>query len=1172
MKDVFKRSVFVFLFVTIASLYSYSGTRYGILDVNSFTGASTYCQDAAASNLSIVFNTCTYSGSGSGGTTFTITWYYNVTNSTNIGTATQVSQTTNVNTGAGATSGPFTYTPSTTTPGTYYYFVVLSDPTASCGFNPTLSSGTQLVTVNAAPTPVTVSGGGSYCGGSATLNASGGTGGTIYWQNTTSNGTSTATPSTSEIVGSSGTYYFRARSAGGCWGTQGSALVTFNPLPTITLGSNPSVCQGTTTANLTYSATTGSPNQYSINYDATAEGQGFVDVSNAALPASPIVLVVPAGANTGTYNYTVTVTNSATGCTSSGYAKTVTVNASPTITTQPTNQSACVSVNANFTVATSAGSPTYQWQMSSDGAAFVNVANGTPAGVTYSGATTATLTANGSLEVALYYYRCVVTASGCFRNSNTATLNINNGPAAAGTISGSSAVCRNDNNVAYSVPPITGATSYIWSYTGTGMSFSGPTASITANFSGAATSGNLTVYGTSSCGNGTVSANFPITVSSSAPSAPGSITGLSSVCLGQAGVSYAITPVAGAASYNWSYSGTGATINGTGSSVTVDFSPTATSGNLTVRAVNGCGSSSSSPALAITPTACVPHSSCNGCHMDHDYAAYGTAAGNALLCMSCHKSGGTAAAFTFVEADKAIPGTSGTSHAWAKDAVNATYETSTPVDAEMALRIYSSQIVCSTCHDTHSNAAASPFLRVDNTGDAICKDCHSARNVGRYTDNPALNKGSHPVGLDYSGTGSLKATPTGTVQLVNNKIECSSCHKVHYSATNDGYILRSANDNTLCTSCHSFGNHQGMGCLVCHETHNTNKANIYMIRNTVTTPSSGDKTVNFTALTGANSFADGDGTYDGICEVCHTNNTKTYHYNNAAGDHNHNKATNCTDCHVHSENFTAPDCSSCHDAIPAYLTDAHAVHVTRYGYPCKTCHYTYGFGGLNEPIHGSGTANVNFDPAGLAKRFGLDANTPAWNSGAKTCSNVYCHSTGNTADRGTDGVDTWGAAYPGNMVYHPTPSWATGTITSCGSETSTDANGCHNGPPYLSTAPYKITRPGPTLAMSVNYPTSGKHQSAAHESNSQNFSAAPYLSPFWATTQCFWCHDPDGVSIDNDKTQGTYGTAFHADGQTYFKPRWYMNGGTMANWLSYSSEPDPPAVNAQHCGAGKTCW
>ena len=87
-------------------------------------------------------------------------------------------------------------------------------------------------------------------------------------------------------------------------------------------------------------------------------------------------------------------------------------------------------------------------------------------------------------------------------------------PVAAGTISGTASVAQQQNGVAYSVPAISGATSYGWSYSGTGFSIAtgSGTNSITANFSSSATSGNLTVYGINSCGNGTSSAVYPITV------------------------------------------------------------------------------------------------------------------------------------------------------------------------------------------------------------------------------------------------------------------------------------------------------------------------------------------------------------------------------------------------------------------------------------------------------------------------------------------------------------------------------------------------------------------------------------------------------------------------------------------------------------------------------------
>lgn len=87
-------------------------------------------------------------------------------------------------------------------------------------------------------------------------------------------------------------------------------------------------------------------------------------------------------------------------------------------------------------------------------------------------------------------------------------------PSDAGTISGTATVCQGQNGVVYSVPVISGAVSYVWSYSGVGATIIGTTNSISINFSSSASSGNLTVIGTNDCGSGTASAIYSITVDS----------------------------------------------------------------------------------------------------------------------------------------------------------------------------------------------------------------------------------------------------------------------------------------------------------------------------------------------------------------------------------------------------------------------------------------------------------------------------------------------------------------------------------------------------------------------------------------------------------------------------------------------------------------------------------
>jgi hypothetical protein len=127
--------------------------------------------------------------------------------------------------------------------------------------------------------------------------------------------------------------------------------------PTITLGTNPSVCFGSTSANLTYSATTNTPNEYSIDFDAAAETAGFVDVALTALPVSPISIVVPGAAPASIYNATITVKNTTSGLSSAGDAFTVTVNTLPSGSASITSAITCNNLtDGSITVSPAGGS------------------------------------------------------------------------------------------------------------------------------------------------------------------------------------------------------------------------------------------------------------------------------------------------------------------------------------------------------------------------------------------------------------------------------------------------------------------------------------------------------------------------------------------------------------------------------------------------------------------------------------------------------------------------------------------------------------------------------------------------------------------------------------------------------------------------------------------------
>ncbi|UPZ16557.1 T9SS sorting signal type C domain-containing protein [Flavobacterium humidisoli] len=139
------------------------------------------------------------------------------------------------------------------------------------------------------------------------------------------------------------------RNASGCVSAVPTNFtITVNPLPTITLGATTAVCTSTSAQSTTlpYSAVTNAPTTYGITWNASPTNT-FAAVTNAALPANPISVPIPANTAAGTYTGTLTVSN-ANGCVSSANNFTVTVNPLPTITLGATT-AVCTSTSAQST-------------------------------------------------------------------------------------------------------------------------------------------------------------------------------------------------------------------------------------------------------------------------------------------------------------------------------------------------------------------------------------------------------------------------------------------------------------------------------------------------------------------------------------------------------------------------------------------------------------------------------------------------------------------------------------------------------------------------------------------------------------------------------------------------------------------------------------------------------
>ncbi len=373
--------------------------------------------------------------------------------------------------------------------------------------------------------------------------------------------------------------------------------------PTITLGANPVVCVGTTTANLTYSAVTNTPDQYSIDFDAAAEAQGFVDVVNAALPASPIVITIT-GAVPGTYNALLRIRNSTTGCLSNNYPITVTINPNNTIalTSAPGTNAQTVCINTpivNITYATTTAT----------GATF----SGLPAGVTGNwAANVVTISGTPTTTVGSpFSYTVTLTGGGScgtLTANGTITVIPNN------TVTLTSAPGTNAQSVCINTP----ITNITYSTTGaTGATFSGLPAGVTGNWaanvvtiSGTPTTTvgspfSYTVTLTGGCGSITATGTITVNPDNSITltSAPG--TDAQTVCVNTAitNITYATTTATGA-----TFSGlpAGVTGNWAANVVTISGTPTTAVGSpfsYTVTLTGGgtCGTLTATGTITVTP-------------------------------------------------------------------------------------------------------------------------------------------------------------------------------------------------------------------------------------------------------------------------------------------------------------------------------------------------------------------------------------------------------------------------------------------------------------------------------------------------------------------------------------------------------------------------------------------
>lgn len=174
-------------------------------------------------------------------------------------------------------------------------------------------------------------------------------------------------------------------------------------------------------------------------------------------------------------------------------------------------------------------------------------------------------------------------------------------PARPGQISGNTSPCQGAMGIIYSISPVNNTSSYLWEVPAGWLITSGQgTVSITVTAGMDLQEGTVRVSGVNSCGTGD-HRNRNVSVSPF-PGAAGEIAGPVTFNPGTNDITYSISSIAGATGYQWRYSGTGVTINGSGNSVTLDFSVSALPGQLSVSGTNACGQGTAST-LDLSPSA-----------------------------------------------------------------------------------------------------------------------------------------------------------------------------------------------------------------------------------------------------------------------------------------------------------------------------------------------------------------------------------------------------------------------------------------------------------------------------------------------------------------------------------------------------------------------------------------
>lgn len=403
--------------------------------------------------------------------------------------------------------------------------------------------------------------------------------------------------------------------------------------------------------------------------------------------------------------------------------------------------------------------------------------------------------------------------------------------------------------------------------------------------------------------------------------------------------------------------------------------------------------------MAPHATTADPAIGCNSCHSTHKALGQPGEQGDSNVCLNCHHPGRISTTYgpltPFVAGDmaknngpsngKVEQGKLQSSHRWegsddvpkagalppTNPQLSGTGETPTTTQNN-----FLNSLSCARCHSIHGrgdvpSSQTTPFIRVLNTNDEMCLDCHRPRNTTKHT------LGSHPVNVNYNTVAAAKpneyyATPVnsnpanstsdlGKIKKSNgttvtlSTVLCSTCHGIHFAdsssgtfdnvssalfgrlSSSTGYLLRTdlkginSSARNICTNCHittvensnakvknhastKQGKEHDNQCADCHGGHvdegDNSTPNVFLVRRFMPVSSAMGKTpmVLFQYTSGARKNYNKDAY--GVCVSCHPGQLPA-----SVSQHSSTDARVCNTCHTHKQGFSA-DCTTCHGFPP----------------------------------------------------------------------------------------------------------------------------------------------------------------------------------------------------------------------------------------------------------------